>query len=119
MQCYGESMVYFKKGSETWGSPLNWVTILTDEELNDPSSHFTVFPNPATDFTDIELVTSTMNSRFHINVIDIRGETVQKHVLQRGEQSLRISTAELSRGIYFLQLLQGGSAIATKKLVIQ
>ena len=63
---YENSLVYYKKGPTTWGTPL----IITDVKNIEKDDNIKVYPNPATDFVTIENATGK-TEKFVIQLIDM------------------------------------------------
>ena len=86
-------------------------------EINS-STHFSVYPNPATNFTTLE-ISSDKTQTIKISVIDLLGKEIAKKekVIFSGTTLETINVSEYQNGIYFVNL-QIGTQVTTKKLVI-
>ncbi len=71
-----------------------------------------VFPNPATDFVTIDLEEKAV-----VQLVNISGQTLIQESLIEGQNQL--STAQLSNGIYLLQIKYEDGSILNKKLIIE
>ncbi len=77
-----------------------------------------LFPNPASDFLNIQISTTTLkNARGRI--INLSGKVIKEVHLESHESSYQIPTYNLPSGIYFLQIQDGEGRMLTKKFVIQ
>ena len=86
-------------------------------EINS-STYFSVYPNPATNFTTLE-ISSDKTQTIKISVIDLLGKEIAKKekVIFSGTTLETINVSEYQNGIYFVNL-QIGTQVTTKKLVI-
>jgi hypothetical protein len=86
-------------------------------EINN-STHFSVYPNPATNFTTLE-ISSDKTQTIKISVIDLLGKEITKKekIIFSGTTLETINVSEYQNGIYFVNL-QIGTQVTTKKLVI-
>ena len=88
------SMLYFKKGNETWGTP-RLVTgiedpIKTEEEIY-------LYPNPSNDIIQFE----TFGTSFkEIHVFDMQGRVIQALPFQNN-----LNVSEFENGLYLLKLI--------------
>jgi hypothetical protein len=82
------------------------------------STHFSVYPNPATNFTTLE-ISSDKAQTIKISVFDLLGKEITKKekVIFSGTTLETINISEYQNGIYFVNL-QIGTQVITKKLVI-
>ncbi len=77
-----------------------------------------VYPNPATDFVDIDYQVSG-NQDLRIVFYNVLGEQVKEISLDRDQRSIRVSMRDFSNGMYLYQLLIDGRSVATKKLIVR
>ena len=79
----------------------------------------TVYPNPSEGNFAVN-VTLKENEQVMVRISDITGKTVyeRNENLKAGNNRLMVSSANLAKGIYTLQLLSAGN-ISTEKLVIK
>lgn len=89
------------------------------EELSDIVSNFKVYPNPAKNQTNINLVLERQEN-VTLQIIDIAGKIVRSkdYGQMNGAYTLPIGLNDLESGIYFVNLLIGNQAI-TQKLIIE
>ncbi len=95
---YGKNLLYFKKGSQSWGTPLEFIGL--EEELLEP---LMLYPNPASDWVEIELPKGS--NGIEISVLNQLGQVLKQQVIS-GPKS-RISIEDLPAGVYLLQSPQG------------
>lgn len=87
------------------------------EELSHIVSNFEVYPNPASNRANINLVLES-NESVTLQIIDISGKVVRNRDYGQlnGAYTLPIGLNDLESGIYFVNLLIGNQAI-TQKLI--
>ena len=96
---WSETLVYFKKGDETWGVKLN--PPISVEEFDAPDA-IKVYPNPATDFLNI-----TCKSPADIdNVVafDVNGIKTRLNPVNTSQNNLLLDIRNLKKGLYVIQV---------------
>ena len=73
------------------------------------------YPNPANGYTNINYISA---NNLDLNIIDILGNKV-KSLLLNNEGSQKIYVGDLSKGIYFGNLVQNDKVISIKKLIVK
>jgi hypothetical protein len=101
-----EELLYYKKGTKTWGTPLVIITGVKENSL----THIRYFPNPVKDQFTIE----NLREKTEYNLMNVNGAMIDKGTFNVGSNSISISN--LDSGIYFLQL-QSNSSSRTIKLI--
>lgn len=101
---YGEvkSLVYFKKGDETWGDSL---ILGVDDKFDPISQQVEIFPNPTTGRLFIDLQKSE-HGFDRLLMYSLQGELVLVKILEEHTLNL-IDVSGLNRGTYFLKLENG------------
>lgn len=96
----GESsqLVYYKKGSSTWGTPLT-ITSVKNLEKEDQVK---VYPNPAADFVTIEN-RSGKAGKYIISLTDMQGRAVLKNETAIST-TYKVDLSLLKPGAYLLKL---------------
>lgn len=79
-------------------------------------SSFSVYPNPANDFVNIEYNGSKDGAFQLFNVV---GQSVFSQTLSAGDQKTSLDVSSLNSGVYFYTLQIDGQVMETKKLVIK
>jgi hypothetical protein len=95
------------------GSRLINNTVVKESNIITLNDAVIVYPNPANDLLNIEVVASDENTS--IQLLDVTGKILISQSLQ---QSKTLNTANLNNGIYFIQLTQKDKIISVKKVVI-
>lgn len=78
-----------------------------------------VYPNPASDYAEIDYQITAPVGEARIIVSDILGSPVAEYVLESNERKVRIGTRDFPTGMYFYRLSLDGKKVATKKLLVQ
>jgi hypothetical protein len=88
------------------------------EELG-PSATLGVFPNPSRG-QDVQfaLELTNVDQGVDLAVFNALGARVRTITVRPGQVTARLGTAELSEGLYFASVLQGGRVLATQRFVI-
>ena len=75
-----------------------------------------IYPNPASDFLNINLNSNEINKA--IEIMDITGRKVYSKSITRDSELLRVNTSGLTPGIYFVSVLANDKTIKTEKVII-
>lgn len=86
--------------------------------LNDRIQVSHAYPNPASDFLDIDFQI-VGNQELRLGFYNVLGEQVKEFTLDRDQKSLRISLRDFSSGMYLYQLMIDGRSVATKKIIVR
>ena len=118
----GNSFVY---GSELWMGSVNCRSIKDDDNsvLNmlksteEVDGSTAIFPNPSNNLLNVR-VSSSVESRVTITVIDVNGATLFTKTLGSGDTTTQINVANLPPGVYFVKIISSNSSEnAVKKFV--
>jgi len=85
------------------------------EENN--ASNFNMYPNPANDFVQIGFANNT-SSASTLTIVNGLGQEVKRELVPSGVSSYKLTTDDLSSGIYFIKSNVGNS-VTTQKLIVQ
>ncbi|MDB9910442.1 T9SS type A sorting domain-containing protein [Flavobacteriales bacterium] len=92
----------------------------TSVSVNDikNTTQFTVYPNPANDYTSIA-ISLDKTEKVILTIVDLLGKEISKEekVLFSGKTTERLDVSNFQNGVYFINL-QVGNKITTQKLVI-
>ena len=92
----------------------------TSVSVNDikNTTQFTVYPNPANDYTSIA-ISLDKTEKVILTIVDLLGKEISKEekVLFSGKNTERLDVSNFQNGVYFINL-QVGNKITTQKLVI-
>jgi Secretion system C-terminal sorting domain len=103
----GTSLIYFKKGNEEWGTPIDFSTSLFTPSVWD--TKIMLSPNPTNNILNID----TDIDFDKIQVTNLSGQAVL-----RDSKTAQITVSNLPNGIYFLQIYGKGVLKGVKKFVI-
>jgi len=106
-------LVYYKKGSVTWGIPLS-VDQCQDENIIHAIS---TYPNPAS--TNVKLKLNLTSKSATLQVFTLWGNKVESRDLPAGTSEYTLPIAHYSKGIYMVRLQYSDGTQATSKMVKQ
>lgn len=104
-----KELVYYKKGTTTWGTPL------VINSIHQPSTapEDIVFPNPATD--RISISPKVLTETFTFELMDLRGIIVLCTTVDASQNIVNIDN--LTSGLYMYRLMKNGKMVETGKVV--
>jgi len=114
------SIVYYKKGTEEWGTPLQCTLLSTSvHQLEKNANQVRVAPNPFSDFTKIEIENYKEGEIFNLKIFDAMGKEYYSREIS--QKKFVLQKKDLSTGIYFFQLqnIQEGIKHVGKLIVSQ
>ncbi|MEO8148942.1 MAG: T9SS type A sorting domain-containing protein [Bacteroidia bacterium] len=98
----------------------NFATGITELQNDNHLSFDNIYPQPATGKAQL-VYSLNKSSNIVIKIMDVTGKTVKRLLsenISKGKHELIFNTSDLSNGMYFV-LLQSGSHLITKKLVVE
>lgn len=102
-------LVYYKKGSKTWGTPL----VISGIDLPEVKPDIAVYPNPATD--KISISSDFLSEPCIFEMMDVRGIVILRTEVDAIRNSVNLSN--FSKGLYLYRLLDKGKLLKTGKIV--
>jgi hypothetical protein len=114
-----ENLVYFKKGTETWGTPVTTTCntlVPVDDKLLLPEVHVLVFPNPITSRSTISLINLDLSSHPEIFMMDLYGRIVFHTLVQKSE--VVFDRQGVPAGIYILRVTSNDGVVRNKKIIV-
>lgn len=105
MSFENSSLVYYKKGSETWGTPL----IIDGFSETKSKQAIAVYPNPATD-----IISFRITENAEITITDLQGKSLINKAISSFDNT--ISLNNLSAGLYIYRIVQNGNVTQTGKI---
>ncbi|MGB4415392.1 MAG: T9SS type A sorting domain-containing protein [Paludibacter sp.] len=115
-QCYGlfgdseeKFLVYYKKGSTTWGTPL----VISGINLPEVKPDIAIYPNPATD--KISISSDFLSEPCIFELMDVRGIVLLRTKVDANENSVNLSN--FSKGLYLYRLINKGKLLKTGIIV--
>ncbi|MCH8903576.1 MAG: T9SS type A sorting domain-containing protein [Bacteroidetes bacterium] len=114
-----DSLVYFKKGIETWGDSIVFSNIdTTSFILEYPSSTYSLFPNPVVEFSILRF-NNPANAATKCKVYDILGRLVKEYS-DINSSELTIYRQDYETGIYLIRVLaKNDRLLSYGKFIIQ
>ena len=110
-------LLYFKKGEEEWGVPLNCDSLLTGfYENHEISGSITIAPNPMHNQSRLTINNST-KKEYQFQLFNSIGVLVRDYHFRTND--LIIQRENLNNGIYFYLLSDGQKVIHSGKLIIR
>ncbi|GGM82491.1 hypothetical protein GCM10010967_12710 [Dyadobacter beijingensis] len=109
-----------EKGSER-KSPALEAQIKAEELLfvNDKISVSNVYPNPASEYAEIDFAISSGLRDAKLTFYNVLGSQIQEFTLNKADRKLRVNTRDMATGLYFYQLSVDGKKVATKKMLVR
>lgn len=109
-----------EKGSEK-KSPAVEAQLKAEELLfvSDKISVSNVYPNPASEYAEIDFTISTGLRDARLTFYNVLGSQIQEFTLNKNDRKLRVNTRDMPTGLYFYQLSVDGKKVATKKMLVR
>lgn len=105
MSFENNSLVYYKKGAETWGTPL----VIDGLSETKSKQAIDVYPNPATD-----IISFRITENAEITITDLQGKSLINKAISSFNNT--ISLNNLSTGLYIYRIVQNGNVTQTGKI---
>ncbi len=102
-------LVYYKKGSTTWGTPL----IISGIDQPEVKPDIAVYPNPATD--KISISSDFLSEPCIFELMDVRGIVILRTQVDATRNTVNLSN--FSKGLYLYRLLDNGKSVKAGKIV--
>ena len=91
-----------------------FVANLSVEGFN--STQFSMYPNPATQLVNVQFNTN-VNSNIKVNIFNLQGKSVMKTNTVSNLNSIQFNVSNLSKGMYFVELVGSNFKIVEKLIV--
>lgn len=105
------SLVYYKKGDETWGDPM----IIVGMEETQPGNRINVYPNPATD--KLYIICDAADLPISVEFYDLHGRLIKTAaVTETGQQ---IGLQGFRRGIYSYRISNSDGIAGQGKILVE
>ncbi|MCX6258639.1 MAG: T9SS type A sorting domain-containing protein [Bacteroidia bacterium] len=121
MDDYWDELVYFKKGNETWGTPVAAdceALFAGVHEINKSDPKISVYPNPAEDQANVNIQGTDQSEKLNILLFDCTGREVLD--IPADHNPVIIHRNGLPAGLYLLIVRdKSGNPVGTVKLVFQ
>ncbi len=111
---YRCSLIYFHKGTETWGTPATIVMGTNDIAANNAT--IKLYPTINNGQFQIK-ITNGNSTDYQLLVYDLTGRIVKRTTLKTGINDVALSNT--SRGMYLWSVMSSGVVLKAGKLVVQ
>ena len=109
---YQQQLVYYKKGSETWGTPLS----INQYEGLSEQPKVNIYPNPWNYSTSIAI---NSTSDVSVSIFDNMGKQVSIIAYHSGNTTINLNRSDYKPGLYlFLVIPKAGNPV-TRKFVVE
>ncbi|MBC8465654.1 T9SS type A sorting domain-containing protein, partial [bacterium] len=110
---YSLNLVYYKKGSETWGTPVatDCSTLVPVEEPPAPQTECSIYPNPASTHITVETQVPSQLSILNLNGLELLKQPIT-------EPKTIIDISSLPNGVYFVRVM-GEKTVRVGKFIKQ
>ncbi len=111
-------LVYYKKNSETWGTPIDFDSIFNvNDDIIHSKSFVNIYPNPVKSILYIDFGIS-VKKKLKIELYDVLGRIVSyKETFNKIKTNINIEN--LYAGIYFLLIKEKDNIIYRKKIFVE
>lgn len=109
---YHRRLIYYKKGSETWGTPD---VLLSLNQKNKSEITSAASPNPFNDFTILK-IDNPSKQTYKLTLMDIYGKVIREYSFN--EDQLMIRNDGNLKGLYMYKLHNDKNEAGTGKLII-
>lgn len=94
------NLIYYKKGNNEWGTPIDFVALTPTKEIQNTESSILIYPNPAKD--NITISSKDPNQKLqHVQVLNALGQRIANWPCDLKNQ-LKKSVASFPTGTYWL-----------------
>ena len=106
---YKSQLLYYKKGNEEWGTPLNCDAILNAGiNENNNNANISIYPNPVKDNLTIE---TNANQEQRLEILNLFGQTI--YTIYINKKAI-INTSAFANGVYILKIYSDKETIVKK-----
>lgn len=114
---YSHNLVYYKKGSKTWGTPIDFKALLTSHnEQTKDLTEVTVFPNPINKLAIVEIKTNSSGEPFTFSLYSLLGDEVIH--AESSSNKIEIDRGNLPVGLYIYTVKNKQQVVKTGKIII-
>lgn len=107
---YEKNMVYYKKRLETWGVPINNLSVVNIEK-----PFISVFPNP---ISNTEMLNINANyEQYNLVITNLLGEEILVKENNRGNSKILLENFKI--GLYFVKITNSNQFTFTQKLMVK
>lgn len=101
----------------TFDSDTIEFTILSIESISYQGNIISIFPNPVSDFVNIEINNKLSPKDFNIEIINIKGQVIFSK--SNVKNSIQIGLSDYMAGIYFISVKYKDKIIQSRKIIVK
>jgi|GEM_PF-3289301 len=109
-----EKLIYYKKGSEEWGTPFHPLNISEMKEDNEQL----LYPNPSTGLFQLNTILSNTNL-LQLSVFNLHGQLLKEINLLKTEDIAKVDLSFLNNGVFFVKIKSDNSEKFQKIILIK
>jgi hypothetical protein len=87
-----------------------------DNNAQENNVSLAMYPNPAT--TQTTLFVDGLTNDAQVNICDVQGRTINAYTINNNQSTLKISTSNLTSGVYYIRVVSN-NLTKTEKLVVK
>jgi uncharacterized repeat protein (TIGR01451 family) len=112
-QIKNTAQIYFDSNPAiVTNTTLNTIALPNGISIVDDKNTLSIYPNPASDFLNIELLGNTLNSNFEIEIYALNSQLVKHQILKNNKTQIQIS--DLNSGMYYIKIKNGNHSYMSK-----
>jgi hypothetical protein len=85
---------------------------------NEITEDYRIYPNPASDVLNIELLDQTFTPESKIVLLDLTGRVMLQTTSQGNARNASLHLDALTNGVYILQVLNGNERLITERVIL-
>ncbi len=109
------SLVYYKKGENEWGEPLNILSTEAPSAVYS-SNEIRIYPNPSTDSFTVESAGLINGRDVYLYIYDLSGRLKESVNIKRNTVEINHN---LRTGVYFYKIIQANCLVDSGKLYVR
>jgi hypothetical protein len=82
------------------------------------TERYRIYPNPARDVLNIELLDQTFTPKSKIVLLDLTGRVILQTAYQGNARNASLHLDALTNGVYILQVLSGNERLITERVIL-
>lgn len=99
---------------------VRWIVVdVTSINEAQYQNEFSLYPNPSSDLTTINLEKPLVFRQQEVEIYNILGEEVRTEQIASGSQIINLNVNDLTPGVYFVNIIGDGHRVASKKMIVK